>query len=167
MTTGSAIDALRAQAAQRRTPQRPTPTVVPRRRRARARTPLTYAERRRDAAETAAYRGEDPAELAAGADFVAELLRPPAWHADARCRKWKHLSWYPERGQPVDELKAVCAGCPVREPCLEWALDAGEKFGIWGGKSERERRELRGQRRRGEAPPPESDGASVEGLERV
>ena len=44
------------------------------------------------------------------------------------------------------EAKEVCRGCIVREDCLEYALLNGEKFGIWGGMSERERRRIRRQR---------------------
>jgi len=48
------------------------------------------------------------------------------------------------RARRVDrEAKEVCRGCVAREDCLEYALDNGEKFGIWGGMSERERRRLR------------------------
>jgi WhiB family transcriptional regulator, redox-sensing transcriptional regulator len=48
-----------------------------------------------------------------------------------------------ERGASTREAKEVCRGCVAREDCLEYALDNGEKFGIWGGMSERERRRLR------------------------
>jgi WhiB family redox-sensing transcriptional regulator len=41
------------------------------------------------------------------------------------------------------QAKAYCRRCPVREECLEYALSNGEKFGIWGGMSERERRRIR------------------------
>ncbi len=51
--------------------------------------------------------------------------------------------FFPERGASTREAKEVCRGCVVREECLEYALDNGEKFGIWGGMSERERRRLR------------------------
>jgi len=52
-------------------------------------------------------------------------------------------SLLPERGASTREAKEVCRGCVAREDCLEYALDNGEKFGIWGGMSERERRRLR------------------------
>ncbi|MET8585680.1 WhiB family transcriptional regulator [Streptomyces collinus] len=42
--------------------------------------------------------------------------------------------------------KQVCMGCPVRQHCLKWALDAGPLVGIWAGLSVSERRELRGAR---------------------
>ncbi|MEU3986059.1 WhiB family transcriptional regulator [Streptomyces sp. NPDC026672] len=38
------------------------------------------------------------------------------------------------------QAKAVCEGCPVREPCLRWALRTGRTTGIWGGTTEAERR---------------------------
>ncbi len=43
----------------------------------------------------------------------------------------------------IAEAKKVCRVCPVREPCLQWALDAGQDHGVWGGMSEDERRALR------------------------
>ncbi len=68
---------------------------------------------------------------------------------------WKDLSnclgvdpdlFFPERGASTREAKEVCRGCEVRIDCLEYALQNGEKFGIWGGMSERERRRIRRQR---------------------
>lgn len=46
--------------------------------------------------------------------------------------------WFPERGQTTRRAKAICARCPVTEPCLAWALENGEP-GVWGGTSEGER----------------------------
>lgn len=43
----------------------------------------------------------------------------------------------------AQQAKAVCEGCPVREQCLDWALDTGQSIGIWGGTTEAERRRLR------------------------
>lgn len=54
--------------------------------------------------------------------------------------------FFPERGASTRQAKEVCRGCLVREECLEYALANGEKFGIWGGLSERERRRIRRQR---------------------
>ena len=51
--------------------------------------------------------------------------------------------FFPERGASTKEAKEVCRGCVVQSDCLEYALANGEKFGIWGGMSERERRRLR------------------------
>lgn len=54
--------------------------------------------------------------------------------------------FFPERGASTREAKETCRACVVREDCLEYALANGEKFGIWGGMSERERRRIRRQR---------------------
>ena len=48
----------------------------------------------------------------------------------------------------IAQAKQVCAGCPVRMPCLQRALDSGQETGVWGGTSEEERRALRYQRSR-------------------
>ena len=65
------------------------------------------------------------------------------WLAKANCMGVDPDLFFPQRGASTREAKEVCRGCVVREDCLEFALDNGEKFGIWGGMSERERRRLR------------------------
>jgi WhiB family redox-sensing transcriptional regulator len=66
-----------------------------------------------------------------------------SWQAKANCMGVDPDLFFPERGASTREAKEVCKGCVVREDCLEHALANGEKFGIWGGMSERERRRLR------------------------
>jgi WhiB family redox-sensing transcriptional regulator len=68
------------------------------------------------------------------------------WQERANCLGVDPDLFFPERGASTREAKAVCGGCEVRLDCLEYALCNGEKFGIWGGLSERERRRLRRQR---------------------
>lgn len=68
------------------------------------------------------------------------------WQSRANCLGVDPDLFFPERGASTAEAKAVCAGCVVREQCLEYALANGEKFGIWGGTSERERRVIRRER---------------------
>jgi len=70
-------------------------------------------------------------------------LENRGWQARANCMGVDPDLFFPERGASTREAKEVCRGCVVREDCLEYALDNGEKFGIWGGMSERERRRLR------------------------
>jgi WhiB family transcriptional regulator, redox-sensing transcriptional regulator len=72
------------------------------------------------------------------------------WRAKAECRGLDPQIFYPPTDEEDDAApaKAVCASCPVREPCLEHALAYREKEGIWGGASERERRRIIRQRRR-------------------
>ncbi|EGG46991.1 MULTISPECIES: WhiB family transcriptional regulator [Streptomyces] len=47
----------------------------------------------------------------------------------------------------IEEAKSICRGCPVREQCLEWALETGQDIGVWGGTTELERRALKRRRR--------------------
>jgi WhiB family redox-sensing transcriptional regulator len=65
------------------------------------------------------------------------------WQARANCMGVDPDLFFPERGASTREAKDVCRGCVAREDCLEYALENGEMFGIWGGMSERERRRLR------------------------
>ena len=68
------------------------------------------------------------------------------WQERANCLGVDPDLFFPERGASTKEAKGVCNGCEVRNECLEYALRHGEKFGIWGGMSERERRRIRRQR---------------------
>ncbi len=65
------------------------------------------------------------------------------WQDQATCLGVDPDLFFPERGASTREAKEVCRGCVVRAECLEYALVNSEKFGIWGGMSERERRRLR------------------------
>lgn len=77
---------------------------------------------------------------------VAEESPAESWQAFSNCLGVDPDLFFPERGASTKEAKQVCQGCVVREDCLEYALANGEKFGIWGGLSERERRRIRRQR---------------------
>ena len=68
------------------------------------------------------------------------------WQSRANCMGVDPELFFPERGSSTREAKEVCRGCVVREDCLEYALANSEKFGIWGGMSERERRRVRRMR---------------------
>lgn len=77
------------------------------------------------------------------AEELFALLEPPAWHASAACRG-KPTSWfYPDRGEATDQAKALCESCPVRAACTAHAMRVPERFGIWGGTSERQRKRMR------------------------
>lgn len=78
--------------------------------------------------------------------MTGETIEPEGWQLLANCLGVDPDLFFPERGASTKEAKAVCQGCVVREECLEYALANGEKFGIWGGLSERERRRIRRQR---------------------
>ena len=66
-----------------------------------------------------------------------------AWQERALCAQTDPEAFFPEKGGSTREAKRVCATCEVREECLEYALANDERFGIWGGMSERERRKLK------------------------
>ena len=68
-----------------------------------------------------------------------------AWQADALCAQTDPEAFFPEKGGSTRDAKRVCTGCDVRAECLEFALRNDERFGIWGGLSERERRKLKRQ----------------------
>ncbi|RUQ21228.1 MULTISPECIES: WhiB family transcriptional regulator [Kocuria] len=66
-----------------------------------------------------------------------------AWQADALCAQTDPEAFFPEKGGSTRDAKRVCSECPVSQACLDYALARDERFGIWGGLSERERRRLR------------------------
>jgi WhiB family transcriptional regulator, redox-sensing transcriptional regulator len=72
------------------------------------------------------------------------------WRDQARCRGMDPQVFHPpEDDESAEEAaKAICEICPVREPCLEYAISTREKEGVWGGLTARERRRLIRQRRR-------------------
>ncbi len=66
-----------------------------------------------------------------------------SWKDEALCAETDPEAFFPEKGGSTREAKKICTGCEVRAECLEFALANDERFGIWGGLSERERRRLR------------------------
>ncbi|MBO1032094.1 WhiB family transcriptional regulator [Tessaracoccus sp. SD287] len=66
-----------------------------------------------------------------------------AWQEQALCAQTDPEAFFPEKGGSTREAKKVCETCTVKQECLEYALANDERFGIWGGLSERERRRLR------------------------
>ena len=65
------------------------------------------------------------------------------WQERALCAQTDPEAFFPEKGGSTREAKRVCTSCEVRSQCLEYALANDERFGIWGGLSERERRKLK------------------------
>ncbi len=74
-----------------------------------------------------------------GADEADEAT----WQDRALCAQTDPEAFFPEKGGSTREAKRVCRSCEVRTECLEYALEHDERFGIWGGLSERERRRLK------------------------
>ena len=92
---------------------------------------------RRDHARTFPdHRGREPRRAARE---QSEL----SWQERSLCAQTDPEAFFPEKGGSTREAKKVCTGCDVRQECLEYALEHDERFGIWGGLSERERRKLK------------------------
>lgn len=92
-------------------------------------------------------------ELPSGVAAVTPIDEPQsnrgeAWVDLAACRDADPDVFFPEKGGSTRHAKRICAGCPVASQCLEVALAEGERIGIWGGLSERERRRLAPRERR-------------------
>ena len=75
------------------------------------------------------------------ADVLSEI---PDWRKDALCAETDPEVFFPEKGGSARWAKSICAVCDVREQCLAEALVNGERYGIWGGVTERDRRKLTG-----------------------
>lgn len=74
---------------------------------------------------------------------IAGMPQPPAWMVNALCAQTDPDGFFPQKGGPPQRaMKAICGQCPVAKPCLEYALDNKEPYGIWGGKSVAERRRM-------------------------
>jgi WhiB family redox-sensing transcriptional regulator len=73
------------------------------------------------------------------------------WMAEGNCRFEPPATFFPSDGVGVEVAKRICATCPVKEPCLEYALEYRIDHGVWGGTSERQRRRI--LRKRGHSDP--------------
>jgi WhiB family redox-sensing transcriptional regulator len=93
---------------------------------------------------------------------LTRALAVPDWTADALCAQTDPALFFPKKGGSTREAKAVCTSCPVRQECLDYALDyeshnhpgadTRAPHGIWGGLTERERRALLRDRRAADMP---------------
>jgi len=84
--------------------------------------------------------------------LLAEVLGIPEWYSDAACNTVVHPElnadeWFPERGSSTKKAKEICYSCPVKERFFVQSFERGKRFGVWGGKSERERRAIRKERK--------------------
>ncbi len=85
----------------------------------------------------------DPTGTTVGVFGEPEDAQEADWQERALCAQTDPEAFFPEKGGSTREAKRICSGCEVRAECLEYALAHDERFGIWGGLSERERRRLR------------------------
>lgn len=83
-------------------------------------------------------------------DDAGLSLDPMEWRERSLCAQTDPEAFFPEKGGSTREAKAVCKACEVHSECLDWALENDERFGVWGGRSEKERRTLRRERRVGD-----------------
>jgi len=74
---------------------------------------------------------------------VVDDDNPLSWQTDALCAQTDPEAFFPEKGGSTRDAKRICTTCEVKAQCLDYALQNDERFGIWGGLSERERRKLR------------------------
>jgi WhiB family redox-sensing transcriptional regulator len=85
----------------------------------------------------------DPIRLGVAGAYSDSETDPLSWQADALCSQTDPEAFFPEKGGSTRDAKRICSGCEVKAECLEYALENDERFGIWGGLSERERRKLK------------------------
>ncbi|MCL4449450.1 MAG: WhiB family transcriptional regulator [Actinobacteria bacterium] len=69
------------------------------------------------------------------------------WMVEAKCRDISPDVFFPSDGVGVEVARRICVDCPVKQPCLEYALANHIDHGVWGGTSERERRRIARRRR--------------------
>ena len=91
--------------------------------------------------ELSAYTA--PVGLTWGGGLGADDDTVLGWQEEALCAQTDPEAFFPEKGGSTREAKRICVGCEVKSECLEYALGHDERFGIWGGLSERERRRLK------------------------
>lgn len=87
---------------------------------------------------------EDPEPAGAPRDHAFMSWVDVSWQIDSLCAEVDSEIFFPEKGGSTREAKSICADCLVRAECLQYALETGQRHGIWGGRSERERRRLLG-----------------------
>ena len=75
-----------------------------------------------------------------------------AWKQHGACVNLSLAMFFPTRGESAQPAKDACAGCQVRDRCHAFALEHGEQHGVWGGLSEKQRKQLRN-------PPPRAEVA--------
>ncbi|MCU1645260.1 MAG: Sporulation regulatory protein WhiB [Nocardia sp.] len=86
--------------------------------------------------------------------FNLDELGPQRWREQALCAQTDPDAFFPEVGGSGRTGKRICEGCDVRKQCLDYALAHDQRFGIWGGMTEAERRRYSQQRRLGASTTP-------------
>lgn len=66
-------------------------------------------------------------------------------HGDPVCSQTDPEEWFPEKGANNAQARKICNECPLKDPCLQFALLNNEPYGIWGGKSSKARQKMSGR----------------------
>lgn len=75
-----------------------------------------------------------------GTDTLAAHGTPPVTrHRDLACYDVNPEVFFPKPGVNPIEALAICGRCPHRDECREWAIDTGQRYGVWGGTTQQER----------------------------
>jgi WhiB family transcriptional regulator, redox-sensing transcriptional regulator len=82
-------------------------------------------------------------QLMLNVELITTTADELSWQERALCAQTDPEAFFPEKGGSTRDAKKVCVSCEVRGDCLEYALEHDERFGIWGGLSERERRKFK------------------------
>jgi len=80
-------------------------------------------------------------------EVAVSITAQTNWREEAACKGLDTSVFFPASDADAGPAKAVCAGCPVRDLCLEWAIASRQEDGVWGGLTDNERRRLRRRRR--------------------
>jgi WhiB family redox-sensing transcriptional regulator len=67
----------------------------------------------------------------------------PKWMLDGSCSRVDPEAWFPEVGGSPKAAKEICRACPSKEPCLQWAMEHNERWGVWGATTYEERVKMR------------------------
>jgi WhiB family redox-sensing transcriptional regulator len=82
-----------------------------------------------------------------GMSDLEDLVADTQWMEAGVCSQVDPELFFPAKGDPTRPAKSICAGCPIRQRCLDYALDNEIQWGIWGGMTLRERRRYAARRR--------------------
>lgn len=115
------------------------------------RVPATIATKLSRAGYTSHGEWADPAPQMPVLTPVARAFDDQPWADDASCRTSDPEAFYPKYGESTADAKMVCAPCPVKNQCLEYAVIHDERFGVWGGVSAHQREKDRKTRRNQQA----------------
>jgi len=84
--------------------------------------------------------GDNDTEISKQGFFPTEEEQP--WSALAACRGFDSAIFFPGQDGNADPALEVCDSCSVKDDCLEYAMETRQRYGVWGGTTERQRRRI-------------------------